>query len=120
MSGGEWLDKPTHAGIWWRYSFDIKDRYDLIPISGEQLGNTVWTKAYKWQFCVYPTPPPPPLPKSRMVEMTARVFKANSCWNGIVEVFGDVCHFRVHHIESQSRENCIKRCRDYGVEPVSE
>ncbi len=93
MSGGEWLDAPDGDGHYWMYGPEVHDLcsvtiYGQTVLYGGRGGEETLSSCLgsKWQRIPEPTPPSPPLPKSCMVEMTARVTKTSE-GRGLAEVF---------------------------------
>ncbi len=93
MSGGEWLDKEEAE--YWAFVEEVAKRVHNRPHwqkgAIDRLGRV-----------------PPPLPKSRQVEMTAR-YEGRE----FISVYAGV--FRLESIHGAS---CLQRCRNvYGIEP---
>ncbi len=127
MSGGEWLDSPNGDG-WWRFNCGGATNIYLVclgraTLPGEVTGTLLGMMPSGWWMRVpdAPHPPPPPLPKSRMVEMTARV----SRWNGPdtgyqlgLHVDGKAIY---HSAIPRTRDEAIELARrEWQIEPVSE
>lgn len=115
MSDTEWKDKPDGDGWWWRYSEDV-NRFDAFFVSTDQIRITTWTDAYKWLRMPKPAEPPKPLPKSRTVELRARIY-----YKSDVQLWA--CHLllngqRVGEFSGPSKSESIKHVRTtWGIEP---
>ena len=129
MTDAKWLDSPDGDG-WWHWS-DGKDGFwDVVLVKATMA---YWIGPYsfenyakplakldggKWYRVIDPPPPPKPLPKSREVTLTARVYqsKPNNNWNIIVKV-GDVVA-ESYGGTSHTRESLLSYVRNhYGIEP---
>lgn len=106
MSDPHWLDAPTYFGRW------------LVSVNGAEpyiwdvTETLVNAAGHKW--CELPTPPPKPLSKSRTVELTAKVHRANTRqWCLDVMLDGDTLLRNVFG----TKEPAIEMMKRYGIEP---
>jgi hypothetical protein len=79
-----WRDAPTEPGWYWRlYGPDSDGHSDMYPIKVHDVRD-VTQPGYRWLPIPTPPAPPKPLPKSRSVELTAKVTYGGTCWTAWV------------------------------------
>ncbi len=138
MSGGEWLDKPDGDGFYEWHAADPREVIDYARTSpdvvrvvadkvyGTKDRDPIWLPDMcrgKFKRLELSAPPPPPLPRSRMVEMTARVLVNKATSIAYLRVhFSDTEMYNDHAGLPEGRHRMIERCRIlFGIEPeVSE
>ncbi len=122
-----WLNKPDADGLWWGNFGGATNCYMVLYDGAWLHGETKPTPLAQmpdgwWKRTWAPTDvPPPPLPKSRDVKLTARVTKTAD-GRGLAEVFIDAGPI----VDRTSRwssmpwtfDDSVKWVRDnYGIEP---
>ncbi len=123
MSGGEWLREPDNEKTWlvmregsMRLVTVCLARRLCWPVTSSGSPNG-WPIGEITQWHRTPDEPPPPLPKSRMVEMTAlvRMMQPGS-WHAMVHVG----HYQLQGVHRETETEARQWCHAFGVDPVSE
>jgi hypothetical protein len=134
----EWLDKPGRgAGLYWMQSAyangmpHTHTKPDLVYVNGNwwrtvlldnEYSNRVDQTQAKWLKANFdytrPTPPPAPLPTSKQVTLTAKVWRLTEhSWAAKTMTGGK----QVDNHAFGSRQAAIKWVRDtHGIEPSTE
>lgn len=117
MSDNQWLDAPDGDGWWWFAQGDLAQMAYVSNQSASLLGGggfRVGVIPGKWHRAVVPPPPQRPLPRSRTVELTAKVISGrDGCW----EVLWYEGNWYVGAATYGSRDEAIALCRRHGIEP---